>query len=345
MKTLIINRGCPGNGKTTLAKKIRGAVAIAADDMPGLYEKDGTYNQYMQKLSHEWCQAGVESMMKDGIETIVVHNTFTKLLYIQPYLQLAKKYGYAVHIVHSEAVILPDGSRTQSEHNVPGSVLDSMKQGWEPFDPAPKRGITTKQLSVELANVRYPDVIVFDKDGTITRPREGRTFPQSPDDFELVPEFHEWADGFPQSEELALYIVTNQRGLSTGQKTFDFLQHEIGNLTHFLRNYQDIDIDKVLVAPAYDSNQCWIKFLGQDWERKESYERTDKPGTGMFDSIVKSQSIRLNPASSYWIVGDAHTDDRPEDWEFAQACKAKYPDVNITYVPIEMIGTFWTLVN
>jgi adenylate kinase family enzyme len=47
MKTLIIIRGCPGDGKTTLAKKISGAHfhSIAADDMPELY-LDGQYQNH-----------------------------------------------------------------------------------------------------------------------------------------------------------------------------------------------------------------------------------------------------------------------------------------------------------
>lgn len=149
MKTLYIIRGCPGDGKTTLALDLsRGKYSpkeIAADNMPGLYV-DGVYQNHLQKESHVWCQETVEAWMKRG-ESVIVHNTFTRHIYIKPYLELAKKYGYAVHVIHSEAVILPNGDRTNSTHNVPQEILDGMRSGFESFNPIPKQGISPADIA------------------------------------------------------------------------------------------------------------------------------------------------------------------------------------------------------
>ena len=136
MKTLTLICGLPGNGKTTLAHKLS-VFAVAADDFPGLYV-DGVYQQRLQKDSHEWCKSQVEGLMIEAQivskHDIVVHNTFTRNNYRQPYIDLAMKYGYAVHVVTSEAVILPTGDRTSSVHNVPAEIVESMRNGWEPFN-------------------------------------------------------------------------------------------------------------------------------------------------------------------------------------------------------------------
>lgn len=133
MKTLTLVCGLPGNGKTTLARKLPG-FAVAADDFSGLYV-DGAYQHHLQKDSHEWCKSQVEKWMSDDEPQITVHNTFTRNNYRQPYIDLAMKYGYAVHVVTSEAVILPSGDRTSSAHNVSAEVVESMRNGWEYINP------------------------------------------------------------------------------------------------------------------------------------------------------------------------------------------------------------------
>ncbi|WP_099066516.1 AAA family ATPase [Nostoc linckia] len=337
-KTVTLVMGCPGDGKTSLSKKLPGK-AIAADDYPNLYI-DGVYQADLQKTSHEWCHNTVEEWMKAGEEEIIVHNTFTRNIYRKPYIELAAKYGYAVHVVTSEAVILANGERTTSTHNVPDAVLESMRSGWEPFNPVQKLGITAKDIAVQMRGLDYPNVIVFDMYKTIKCPKEGRTFPRSPDDFEIVPEFEEWAKKYDKRSSL-LYVVSNQRGIGTGQKTIDFLEEEIRLLAAYLDEEFDIGFVWQFATNQGGNNSIYYNLLSNIFVHETCTGRTDKPGIEAFLNITKDAGKSFR---NYWIVGDAHTDNASEDWQFAQACQKANPEIDIRYVPIELLNVYWELI-
>lgn len=132
-KRFYVWRGTPGSGKSELACLLCPRTNVAADDYPGLYNEDGSYNFHLQMKSHKWCFDTVEKWMQDGEEAIAVHNTFMQLKYLQNYIEVAKKYGYSTQIIHVEGVILPDGERTQSVHNVPREVMERMANSFEPL--------------------------------------------------------------------------------------------------------------------------------------------------------------------------------------------------------------------
>jgi DNA 3'-phosphatase len=341
-KTLYIIRGCPGDGKTALAKlaslNFPASLVIAADDMPGLYE-NGAYQSHLQKQSHEWCKFEVGKWMKYGEPKIFVHNTFTRTFYIKPYLELAKKHGYATHIIHSEAVILPNGDRTESTHNVPEEIIKRMKTSFEAFDPLPKTGITPRNIAKQLTNLKKPNAIIFDMDKTIKQPKSENAFPQSPDDFKFTNNFKDWAKTYAHPE-IKLYIASNQRGLSSEQKTNDFLEKEIELLDESLKDNFNTEFDAMYFAPESNGYNALIYEDGEWWESGSTNLIFDKPNTGIFEHICQSIS-----GDKIWIVGDAHTSDTSTDWEFAQNCQNKFPNLDIKYVPIEMLNIFWGLVK
>lgn len=101
MKTLIIIRGIPGAGKSTLAKAIEqsslGVVEICEADQ-FFTSRNGTYN-YVPRLvpaAHEWCRRKVESAMKREVSTVILSNTSCRTFRVEVYLDLATKYGYGV---------------------------------------------------------------------------------------------------------------------------------------------------------------------------------------------------------------------------------------------------------
>lgn len=338
MKTLYIVRGCPGDGKTTLAHRlVDSIVAVAADDMPGLYV-DGKYQQHLQKQSHEWCMNQIEGMMRGNIEEMAVHNTFTRIFYIKPYIELANKYGYSVHIIHSEAV-LTAGGRTTDTHNVPLDVLASMRNGWENWDTLPKLGITAKDIAEQIEKAKaYPDCIIFDMDGTIKRTKSGGAFPQTPDDFEITKEFDDFINiHFQRIQQIDSYIVSNQRGLSGGQKTEEFLDKEVTCLIEHLDIHYDSSPTK-----SYFASKDYVFARSWDEGRDKFYGNFAKPSPAVFDlihNLIQSNNTRRN----YWIIGDAHTDERSEDWQFAQNCQKAHPELNIVYIPIELAANIYKL--
>ena len=88
-KQLIIIRGLPGTGKSTLA--------------------------------HNSCQLSVNDGMANGLDCIIVSNTFTTADEIQPYLDLAEKYGYAVKVIRMT-------KEYGSIHGVPDKSMERMRR-------------------------------------------------------------------------------------------------------------------------------------------------------------------------------------------------------------------------
>jgi predicted kinase len=128
-KTLIILRGIPGAGKSTFANFIwESGVIFEADQY--FYDDEGNYNFDASKLreAHAQCQQRVENAMKVNQDNpqyypeIVISNTSTTEKELQPYLDLANKYGYYV-----VSLIVENRHNGISRHGVPDDILDKME--------------------------------------------------------------------------------------------------------------------------------------------------------------------------------------------------------------------------
>ena len=119
-KSLILVRGIPGSGKSTFAKLL-GRAICSADDYH--IDLNGNYNWKKENLnaSHEWCKRKCERFMKIGVERIIIDNTLSSEWEINPYMNMAKKYGYRVF-----SVIIENRHGGISIHNVPENTLEKM---------------------------------------------------------------------------------------------------------------------------------------------------------------------------------------------------------------------------
>lgn len=124
-KILIILRGLPGAGKSTVSALISDVVYEA--DMY-FYDKEGNYNWDGSKtwLAHKWCQGKVKKAMVEGKEKIVVSNTSTTEKELQPYLDLAKEYDYKII-----SMIVENRHGNVSIHGVPEEAMVKMEQRFE----------------------------------------------------------------------------------------------------------------------------------------------------------------------------------------------------------------------
>ena len=151
-RNLVIDRGIPGCGKTTLASLLvdgvlasgREASMFAADDYPGLYSAgdDGSVTFHggernedglpMIALAHMECTRLAGEAMATGQALVVVHNTFTERWEFQDYLTLAEEHGYRVTVVS-----IFDGGCTDQElaernsHGVPVEAIAQMRERYE----------------------------------------------------------------------------------------------------------------------------------------------------------------------------------------------------------------------
>jgi predicted kinase len=136
MKELFLLRGLPGAGKSTLADSL-GGNWIEANQY--FINKEGVYQFDVTKLkdAHHYCQARVEHVMEfysNGEETIkytsfgriIVSNTFTQEWEMQPYYDLAEKYGYRVY-----SLIVENRHDGINQHGVPVEKLIEMKNRFQ----------------------------------------------------------------------------------------------------------------------------------------------------------------------------------------------------------------------
>lgn len=114
---LTIVRGLPGSGKSTYAKSI-GCIHIESDMY---FMKDGVYcfNREELRLAHDWCKSTVYSVLLSQVDC-VVSNTFTTIVEMQYYVDLAKFIGCEIDIVTCLGEF-------GSIHDVPEVTIEKMK--------------------------------------------------------------------------------------------------------------------------------------------------------------------------------------------------------------------------
>lgn len=125
MAELVLIRGLPGSGKSTIAKAMAGYVHYEAD----MYFEcvDGVYRFRPSEIAiaHQWCQAMAEDELTNGRD-VVVANTFTQRWEIIPYVQIAKRAAANLRVITARGEFA-------SVHDVPDEKIKAMRQRWEAY--------------------------------------------------------------------------------------------------------------------------------------------------------------------------------------------------------------------
>ena len=130
-KNLILVRGVSGSGKTTFVEEFieNVSLSIATDDffvLDGMYTFDPSYLAKYHQRCIDSVESEMESPSTEGYCNIVVHNTFTREWEMQPYFNLAEKYGYNVY-----TIVVENRHKSESIHDVPGNVIKDQRDRFE----------------------------------------------------------------------------------------------------------------------------------------------------------------------------------------------------------------------
>jgi predicted kinase len=129
MKTLILLRGLPGAGKSTLAKMLVGDKDYCHKEADMFFvDGDGNYKFKPDQIknAHTWCKEEIDFLMRYEHSPVVVSNTFTQEWEMDTYFELAEKYGYRVH-----SVIMENRHDGVNEHGCPDDKIEQMKNRFE----------------------------------------------------------------------------------------------------------------------------------------------------------------------------------------------------------------------
>ena len=123
---LVLIRGLPGSGKTTMARVLE-LVGYEHHEADQYFERNGDYRFDAAELqkAHAWCLKRAKDSMARGARCVVA-NTFTRRWEMQPYIDAAKEAGVPVRVIEARGA-------WNNCYGVPDDAIERMRARWEAF--------------------------------------------------------------------------------------------------------------------------------------------------------------------------------------------------------------------
>ncbi|XP_053165056.1 uncharacterized protein LOC128350654 isoform X3 [Hemicordylus capensis] len=136
-KLLLILRGLPGSGKTSLSRILLGqshdGIVFSTDDY--FRQQDGCWSYNIGQLgaAHDWNQKRAKQAMDQGKSPIIIDNTNTQAWEMKPYVEAALEKGYKVEFLEPNTwwKFDPGELEKRNEHGVSREKIFQMLERYE----------------------------------------------------------------------------------------------------------------------------------------------------------------------------------------------------------------------
>jgi predicted kinase len=127
---LILLRGLPGSGKTTLAELLseQGTYPVFSVDDYFTDPVSGAYHFEFKEnhLAYKQCEERTKAAMQQGSPKIILHNTFTIGWELETYFKLAAEFDYTVFVCTVE-----NYHGHQNKHHIPDEQIAKMAEKYK----------------------------------------------------------------------------------------------------------------------------------------------------------------------------------------------------------------------
>ena len=124
-KSLILLRGLPGRGKSTLATLLseQNKYPILSIDNYFIDTKTGEYSfsHLSNHIAYKQCEEKTKIHLQEGSEKVFVDNTFTLEWEMEPYFKMANEFNYRIFVITVE-----NRHRGKNIHNIPFEQVEKM---------------------------------------------------------------------------------------------------------------------------------------------------------------------------------------------------------------------------